>query len=258
MTCSRSTRPMLSRQDWRCTAPGTTGVREAGVPRESGHARHSEEDDNGHRHHRLRPGRADPGHEAARARPPRHRQLARHGAGQGPRRLGLGPFRGRRSRRPSASSAARRRRGASPTPPPTARSSSTRPSAAHSLEALEAAGAANLAGKILVDVANPLDFSKGMPPTLLFCNTESLGERIQAAFPDARVVKSLNTTTALVMVDPRQLTEPTTMFVSGNDQEAKDWVHQRTARALVRLGAGAGPRRHHGGPWHRRCGCPSG
>ena len=96
----------------------------------------------------------------------------------------------------------------------------------HSLEALEAAGAANLAGKILVDVANPLDFSQGMPPTLLFCNTDSLGERIQAAFPEARVVKSLNTTTAQVMVDPRQLTEPTTMFVSGNDQEAKDWVHR--------------------------------
>jgi len=96
----------------------------------------------------------------------------------------------------------------------------------HSLDALQAAGAANLAGKILVDVANPLDFSRGMPPTLLFCNTESLGERIQAAFPDARVVKSLNTTTAQVMVDPRQLTEPTTMFVSGNDQEAKDWVHR--------------------------------
>jgi predicted dinucleotide-binding enzyme len=96
----------------------------------------------------------------------------------------------------------------------------------HSLEALEAAGAANLAGKILIDVANPLDFSRGMPPSLLFCNTESLGERIQAAFPDARIVKALNTTTAQVMVDPRQLTEPTTMFVSGNDQEAKDWVHR--------------------------------
>ncbi len=94
----------------------------------------------------------------------------------------------------------------------------------HSLEALEAAGGANLAGKILIDVANPLDFSRGMPPSLLFCNTESLGERIQAAFPDARVVKSLNTTNAQVMVDPRQLTEPTTMFVSGNDQDAKDWV----------------------------------
>mgnify|MGYP003429641994 CR=1 FL=1 len=61
----------------------------------------------------------------------------------------------------------------------------------HSLEALEAAGGASLAGKILVDVANPLDFSRGMPPSLLFCNTESLGERIQAAFPDARVVDPL-------------------------------------------------------------------
>jgi 8-hydroxy-5-deazaflavin:NADPH oxidoreductase len=95
----------------------------------------------------------------------------------------------------------------------------------HSLEALEAAGTLNLAGKILVDVANPLDFSQGQPPTLLFCNTDSLGERIQAAFPEARVVKALNTTNAQVMVDPRQLTEPMAMFVSGNDQEAKDWVH---------------------------------
>ena len=96
----------------------------------------------------------------------------------------------------------------------------------HSLEALQAAGAANLAGKILVDVANPLDFSHGMPPTLLFCNTESLGERIQGAFPEARVVKSLNTTNAQVMVDPRQLTEPSAIFVAGNDQEAKDWVRK--------------------------------
>ncbi len=96
----------------------------------------------------------------------------------------------------------------------------------HSLDALQAAGAANLAGKILIDVANPLDFSQGMPPTLLFCNTDSLGERIQAAFPDARVVKSLNTVNAQVMTDPRQLTEATAMFVAGNDQEAKDWVHR--------------------------------
>jgi hypothetical protein len=95
----------------------------------------------------------------------------------------------------------------------------------HSLAALQAAGAGHLAGKILVDVANPLDFSAGMPPTLLYCNTDSLGERIQAAFPDARVVKSLNTVNAHVMVDPRQLTEPTAVFVAGDDQEAKDWVH---------------------------------
>jgi predicted dinucleotide-binding enzyme len=64
-----------------------------------------------------------------------------------------------------------------------------------------------------------------MPPTLLYCNTDSLGERIQAAFPDARVVKSLNTVNAQVMVDPRQLSDPTAIFVAGNDQEAKDWVH---------------------------------
>jgi hypothetical protein len=96
----------------------------------------------------------------------------------------------------------------------------------HSLEALEAAGAANLAGKILVDVANPLDFSRGMPPTLLFCNTDSLAERIQAALPETRVVKSLNTVNAQIMIDPGQLTEPTAMFVSGNDQGAKDWVHR--------------------------------
>jgi predicted dinucleotide-binding enzyme len=94
----------------------------------------------------------------------------------------------------------------------------------HSLEALEAAGGSNLAGKILVDVANALDFSHGMPPTLLFSNTDSLAERIQAAFPEARVVKTLNTTTATVMVEPALLGEPTTMFVAGDDQAAKDWV----------------------------------
>jgi predicted dinucleotide-binding enzyme len=94
----------------------------------------------------------------------------------------------------------------------------------HSLEALEAAGGADLAGKILVDVSNALDFSRGMPPTLLFCNTDSLAERIQAAFPEARVVKTLNTVTAVVMVDPEQFDEPTAIFVAGNDQAAKDWV----------------------------------
>ena len=97
---------------------------------------------------------------------------------------------------------------------------------AHSLDALAAAGAADLAGKILVDVANPLDFSAGMPPSLLFCNTDSLGERIQAALPETHVVKALNTTNAQVMVDPGQLPEPTAVFVAGNDQVAKDWVRR--------------------------------
>jgi len=65
-----------------------------------------------------------------------------------------------------------------------------------SLEALKAAGAENLQGKVLIDVSNPLDFSKGMPPTHSVCNTDSLGEQIQRAYPTAKVVKALNTVTA--------------------------------------------------------------
>ena len=90
-----------------------------------------------------------------------------------------------------------------------------------SLEALKAAGAKNLQGKVLVDVSNPLDFSRGMPPTLSVCNTDSLGEQIQRAYPTAKVVKSLNTVTAAVMVEPSLIPGVHTMFVSGNDAKAK-------------------------------------
>lgn len=90
-----------------------------------------------------------------------------------------------------------------------------------SLDALGEAGAANLAGKVLVDVANPLDFSRGMPPTLSVCNDDSLGERIQAAFPDARVVKALNTVNASVMVDPGRVPGEHSVFVCGEDAGAK-------------------------------------
>ncbi len=91
-----------------------------------------------------------------------------------------------------------------------------------SLDALKAAGAANLKGKLLIDVSNPLDFSKGMPPTLTVCNTDSLGEQIQRAYPDAKVVKSLNTTNAMLMVSPGQLGGGDhTMFMCGNDAGAK-------------------------------------
>ncbi|MDP9203329.1 MAG: NAD(P)-binding domain-containing protein [Gemmatimonadota bacterium] len=90
-----------------------------------------------------------------------------------------------------------------------------------SLEALKAAGAKNLQGKTLVDVSNPLDFSKGMPPTLTVCNTDSLGEQIQRAFPTAKVVKTLNTVTSALMVDPAIIPGVHTMFVSGNDAKAK-------------------------------------
>ena len=90
-----------------------------------------------------------------------------------------------------------------------------------SLEVLKAAGAQNLQGKVLVDVSNPLDFSKGLPPTLSVCNTDSIGEQIQRAFPTAKVVKSLNTVTVAVMVEPSLIPGVHTMFVSGNDAKAK-------------------------------------
>ncbi len=90
------------------------------------------------------------------------------------------------------------------------------------LEALTAAGRENLAGKVLADVSNPLDFSKGMPPTLFTGNTDSLGEQIQRTFPAARVVKTLNTVNAGLMVDPGGLAGGEhSIFVSGNDAAAK-------------------------------------
>jgi hypothetical protein len=95
-----------------------------------------------------------------------------------------------------------------------------------SLEALGMAGAENLKGKILIDIANPLDFSRGLPPSLLVCNTDSLGEQIQRAFPEVKVVKSLNTMTAALMVNPGLLKEEHLVFVSGNDAEAKASVTQ--------------------------------
>lgn len=95
---------------------------------------------------------------------------------------------------------------------------------AGALEALTAAGAANLAGKVLLDVTNPLDFRAGVPPTLFVKDEDSLAERIQRAFPEARVVKALNTLTAELMVHPERLPEPTTVFVSGDDQAAKRTV----------------------------------
>jgi len=91
-----------------------------------------------------------------------------------------------------------------------------------SLEALRMAGAAALKDKILIDIANPLDFSRGFPPTLFLSNTESLGEKIQAAFPDTRVVKTLNTVSSVVMVDPGKIGGGDhALFVCGNDAAAK-------------------------------------
>jgi len=95
-----------------------------------------------------------------------------------------------------------------------------------SVEVLREAGERNLKNKILIDISNPLDFSKGMPPTLTICNTDSVGEQIQRAFPDVKVVKSLNTINCLVMVNPSLVPGDHDVFMSGNDSAAKAKVHE--------------------------------
>jgi predicted dinucleotide-binding enzyme len=97
-------------------------------------------------------------------------------------------------------------------------------SGAATMDVLGLAGADNLAGKVLVDISNPLDFSAGFPPTLFVKDTDSLGEQVQRAFPAAKVVKTLNTLNANLMVDPKALGESSTIFVSGDDAAAKEVV----------------------------------
>lgn len=92
-----------------------------------------------------------------------------------------------------------------------------------SIEALKLAGA-TLSGKILIDVSNPLDFSKGMPPSLIpaLSNTNSLGEEIQKTFPQIKVVKTLNTMWCGLMVNPMMIANGNhTNFIAGNDAAAK-------------------------------------
>lgn len=94
-----------------------------------------------------------------------------------------------------------------------------------SLEALNAAGTENLGDKVLIDLANELEFSKGMPPKSLANDTRSLGEDIQAAFPNLKVVKTLNTMSAYVMVNPGLVSGgDSTVFINGNDVNAKTQV----------------------------------
>jgi len=101
-----------------------------------------------------------------------------------------------------------------------------------SLGALSAAGAENLAGKVVLDVANPLDFSRGFPPSLSVANTDSLAEQIQRAFPTAKVVKSLNSMNCTVMVNPAGLPGEHLVFLCGDDAAAK----QTVAALLEELG----------------------
>ena len=95
-----------------------------------------------------------------------------------------------------------------------------------SLTVLESVGSEILAGKILVDIANPLDFSQGMPPGLNPVNTDSLGEQIQAAYPELKVVKTLNTMNANIMVNPALVPGNHSVFVSGNEENAKEKVKE--------------------------------
>jgi predicted dinucleotide-binding enzyme len=95
-----------------------------------------------------------------------------------------------------------------------------------SLQALEAAGAENIAGKVLIDISNALDFSAGFPPTLAVSNTDSVGEQIQRTFPEARVVKALNTISASVMVDPGSVPGTHHLFICGDDDGAKAQVKE--------------------------------
>ena len=92
------------------------------------------------------------------------------------------------------------------------------------IEVLKTVGESNLAGKVLLDIANPLDFSKGMPPSLFVSNTNSLGEQIQENFPQLKVVKSLNTMNTYIMVHPESIPGDHSVFVSGNDDKAKEQV----------------------------------
>lgn len=96
-----------------------------------------------------------------------------------------------------------------------------------SLAALKSAGEDNLKGKIIVDLANPLDFTNGMPPSLSIVNTSSLGEEIQNAFPGSKVVKTLNTIWCGLMVNPGMINGGNHhIFMSGNDPEAKQKVRE--------------------------------
>jgi 8-hydroxy-5-deazaflavin:NADPH oxidoreductase len=95
------------------------------------------------------------------------------------------------------------------------------------VEAIKLAGQGNLKGKIVVDISNPLDFSRGMPPTLSICNDNSLAEEIQKAIPESHVVKTLNTLSSPIMVNPGLVNGGNHhIFLSGNDSNSKSKVKE--------------------------------
>jgi predicted dinucleotide-binding enzyme len=90
--------------------------------------------------------------------------------------------------------------------------------------AIKLANVKNFNGKIVIDVTNPLDFSRGMPPRLAVGHTDSAGETVQRLLPESKIVKALNTVGNLQMVNPDFQGGPPTMFVCGNNKEAKKIV----------------------------------
>jgi predicted dinucleotide-binding enzyme len=96
----------------------------------------------------------------------------------------------------------------------------------HSMEALESVGVKPLQNKILIDVSNPLQQDKDGSMILGFCNTDSLGERIQKAFPETSVVKALNTVNCDIMVEPSRVPSDHNLFICGNDAASKKQVIQ--------------------------------
>lgn len=93
-----------------------------------------------------------------------------------------------------------------------------------SIQAIGSADPKDLNGKVLVDVSNPLDFSRGMPLRLSISNDDSLGETIQRKFPQLRVVKALNTCNCKVMVEPSRVPGEHDIFLCGNDPAARETV----------------------------------
>lgn len=90
--------------------------------------------------------------------------------------------------------------------------------------AIELAGKENLAGKILIDLRNPMDFSQGIPPRFTVTFGNSLGEQVQRALPETLVVKAFNSIGVEVMTDAQFGTDTATMFIAGNDAGAKSKV----------------------------------
>jgi len=100
---------------------------------------------------------------------------------------------------------------------------------ANALDVIKSAGASNLKGKILIDITNPLDFSKGMPPSLIpeLSNTNSLGEEIQKMVPETKVVKTLNTMWNGLMLNPAMINNGDHVnYICGNDAGAKTKVKE--------------------------------